>query len=196
MIKKNNLKKFNISNKLAYTLIAIFSFIFIGVGVYAYGGSVPATMGHSTGELSPPTGCTTGQVLGMVSGGWNCVTHSTNDIRFTLEERGLCYTAPPSCAITSEYCSQYVYVPSVFINGGCDQSGQTELNQMCYGSCMTYPPACDGYNSNCNSGTTVYWTASGYCSNNYYLQCTCSASQYYSKSTYTPAGTRCIYKNA
>jgi hypothetical protein len=189
MVKKNSLKKFNISNKLAYTLIAIFSFIFVGVGVYAYGTS---TNMHIMAELSPPSGCAAGQVLSMASGGWGCIAPPAIDNRFTLETRGLCYTSPASCTITSEYCSRNEYPTSVYISSGCDSWGQDEINSMCYESCAPYDVSCNGYDPTCNSGTQVYWTVTGYCSSSYYLQCTCSASQYYIKSTYTPAGTRCI----
>ncbi len=53
MVKRNKHKFnfLNISNKLAYTLIVVLTIILVALGVYAYGGSAPATMGHSAGEL-------------------------------------------------------------------------------------------------------------------------------------------------
>jgi hypothetical protein len=57
----------NISNKLAYTLIVILSLILLAIGVIAYGGTAPATVGHTTGEIAWPT-CSSGQYL-TVSGG-------------------------------------------------------------------------------------------------------------------------------
>lgn len=45
------MKKRRISNKLAYTLIAIFCILLVGVGVYAFGTTDPATFGHSGKEL-------------------------------------------------------------------------------------------------------------------------------------------------
>ncbi len=41
----------NISNKVAYTFIAITILIALGGIVYAYGGSQPEIMGHSAGEI-------------------------------------------------------------------------------------------------------------------------------------------------
>jgi hypothetical protein len=71
MVGKKRSNGFNISNKLAYTFIAIFSFVLIGVGVYAYGGSAPSTMGHSMGEIAFPA-CSTGQYLKWDGGAWVC----------------------------------------------------------------------------------------------------------------------------
>lgn len=64
-----------LSNKLHYSLITIAAILLIGVGVYAYGGTTPSTMGHSIGEIAPPSGCSAGQVLRMVPAGvgWDCV---------------------------------------------------------------------------------------------------------------------------
>lgn len=40
-----------LSNKVAYTLMAILVLTIVGVGVYAFGTSSPSTFGHSAGEL-------------------------------------------------------------------------------------------------------------------------------------------------
>lgn len=86
----------NISNKLFYSLIVLITVILVGVGVYAYGGTAPATMGHSMGELMPscngwlrgisndpnswtctsvPPSCTgTNQALHWSGSAWSCVT--------------------------------------------------------------------------------------------------------------------------
>jgi hypothetical protein len=72
-MRKRGIGGFNISNSISYLLIAILSLALIGVGVYAYGGFVPATTGHSMGELMPS--CT-----GMIKGtsgdptSWNCIS--------------------------------------------------------------------------------------------------------------------------
>jgi hypothetical protein len=95
MVGKKRTKKFNISNKLAYTLIVIALIIGLGIGVLAYGTSSPSTMGHSLGEISMPA-CSNGQVLGMVSGAWACVTPSagsTDNCRFCNQGCGGEYTA-------------------------------------------------------------------------------------------------------
>lgn len=69
---KRGKKKFNISNKLAYTLIAISLIILLGIGVYAYGGTSPAVMGHSMGELMPScSGILTGTANSANS--WACI---------------------------------------------------------------------------------------------------------------------------
>jgi hypothetical protein len=90
MVGKKRSKKFNLSNKLAYTLIAIFSIIFIGVGVYAAvaAGTTP-NPGHSIQTIGAPTNCAVGQYLrytndqgcGSQLGGsspcWQCATPAT-----------------------------------------------------------------------------------------------------------------------
>ncbi len=74
MKKKKMAKRFNISNKLAYTLIAILSIMLVAVGVYAYGNpGTPTTLGHSTGELMPScTGILTG--TSGVANSWGCIS--------------------------------------------------------------------------------------------------------------------------
>ncbi len=77
-------------HKTIYAIIGVFvSLLLIGVGVYAYGGVAPATMGHTVGEFMPS--CT-----GIVSGtantanSWTCAsanipvcTGSTQGISWT-----------------------------------------------------------------------------------------------------------------
>ena len=72
--KKNNsfLNK-KISNRLSYTIIGVFIFILLAIGVYSYGTTNPPVFGHSTGELAPPaSGCSAGQVLTWTDSGWAC----------------------------------------------------------------------------------------------------------------------------
>ncbi len=81
MANKKRLKKFNISNKLAYTLVAIFSIVLIGVGVFALG-PVP-NPGHSISQLQT---CDDGQILKMSGSAWSCVTPqgwNPTDIKLT-----------------------------------------------------------------------------------------------------------------
>jgi len=66
-----------ISNKLAYTLIAIVILVLAVVSINAYGGNTPATMGHSTNEIEPPAGCAIGELLAWGGGpGWICIDSS------------------------------------------------------------------------------------------------------------------------
>ena len=48
-MKKGN--SFGFNTKLHYTILTLMVIVFIGIGVFAYGGSTPATVGHSGGEL-------------------------------------------------------------------------------------------------------------------------------------------------
>jgi hypothetical protein len=82
--------KIVIYSKTLYAIIGVFiSLLLIGVGVYAYGGTAPATMGHSMGELMPS--CT-----GIVSGtantanSWSCISSSIPTC--TGPEQGLTWT--------------------------------------------------------------------------------------------------------
>jgi hypothetical protein len=59
------------SNKTFYLLVGILV-ILVSFGiVYAYGGSQPAVMGHSFGEIDMPD-CATGEALVKTSTGWGC----------------------------------------------------------------------------------------------------------------------------
>jgi len=65
----------NISNRVLYTLITLGIIAILGVGVYAYGTSVPATFGHSYNELQP---CSGTQILKMNgAGAWTCQADAT-----------------------------------------------------------------------------------------------------------------------
>lgn len=86
MVSKKRASKFNISNKLAYTLIVILSIVLIGVGVYAYGGSAPSTMGHSAGELAPPASCTAGQTLTWSGSAWTCLLLNPTSASWTTTQ--------------------------------------------------------------------------------------------------------------
>jgi hypothetical protein len=56
MKKKKVMKRFNISNKLAFTLMVVLSIVLLGIGVYAWGGTNPPVIGHSAGELDLSAG--------------------------------------------------------------------------------------------------------------------------------------------
>lgn len=74
MARKKRAIVFNISNKLAYTLIVILSIVLIGVGVYALTPGVAPNPGHTIDYIAPPAGCISGQVLTWTSSGWSCQT--------------------------------------------------------------------------------------------------------------------------
>jgi len=77
-VNKKRLKKFNISNKLAYTLIALSCIILFGIGVYAYCGTTNSSnFGHTIGEVAPPENCLAGQTLIWTGTAWNCETPVT-----------------------------------------------------------------------------------------------------------------------
>jgi len=73
----------NISNRVLYTLITLGIIAILGVGVYAYGTSVPATFGHSYNELQP---CSGTQILKMNgAGAWTCQADATGSIPDPLQ---------------------------------------------------------------------------------------------------------------
>jgi hypothetical protein len=193
MVSKKGLKKFNISNKLAYTLIVILSIVLIGVGVYALSPGITPNPGHIIGEVALPS-CSNGQVLGMVSGSWDCITSPTTDSRFAITNNRLCFDAPSGCSDAQVYCWENKYPQPIYYGSDCSSLEKTYLDEMCYGVCTESGPACDGTDdtSNCAGGTQVYWTASGYCASQYYIECSCHAEGYYTEEAYIPAGNRCI----
>ena len=82
-MKKRLSKKFSFSNRLSYTIIAIIALALISVGVYAYGGTTPSVMGHSIGEVAPPSSCSSGQVLSWTGSAWSCTTVSSSSSPIT-----------------------------------------------------------------------------------------------------------------
>lgn len=74
MSKKKRSKKFNISNRLAYTLIIILSIVLLGMGVYAYNMPPPTNVGHTINEIAQPSGCLANQVLTWTGSAWTCTT--------------------------------------------------------------------------------------------------------------------------
>jgi hypothetical protein len=145
-IKKNILEKFNISNNVAYLLIAILSFALIGVGVYAYGGVAPLTVGHSMGELMPPC---TGVVVG-ISGdpaSWSCVStppscNGANKILHWDGSSWICYDFNPGYE-----CNWIGWTPA------CPCKQQDDM----FSTCGTDPEGYEVYPVN----TTQYLCSSG-----------------------------------
>lgn len=201
MVKKKGLKKFDISNKLAYTLMVVLSIALLGISVVAYNMPPPTNVGHTLNELAT-TGCTNGQVIKLASGVWACGVDDETDSRFTIgtsgDERGkLCYNNPySSCTTETLYCAESV---ADYVSLGttlCTSMTQSNLNAVCQGYCYMQNDgkACDGSVSGC-SGTAVYWTSiNGVCLSGslYSVWCMCSGSGDYTQATSIPAGTRCI----
>ena len=73
---KRRLKRFNISNKLAYTLIIVALIVGLGIGVYALSPGVAPNPGHTIDVVAPPSGCSAGQVLTWSGNSWSCTTTS------------------------------------------------------------------------------------------------------------------------
>jgi hypothetical protein len=82
--------KIILSLKTVYTIVAVFvSFLLIGIGVYAYSGTAPTTVGHGMGELMPSC---SGMLVGAsgVANSWTCVSASIPTC--TGAEQGLTWT--------------------------------------------------------------------------------------------------------
>lgn len=187
MVKKKGLKKFNISNRLAYTLIVILSLALFGIGVYAFG--VVPNPGHPVSQLQ--TCDNNGQTLVMSGGVWTCATPSSTDTRFTISASGLCYNTPTACVLNPRGCYLDMYHSIPLSN--CNSAPQATKNTMCSGFCNNRV-ACEGsIASQCNGGTNVkYSYVSSSCSTSDILECYCTASGSYSEEQYIPAGQRCI----
>ncbi len=84
---------FNLSNRLSYTLIAIFVLAIVGVGVYASTYANANGVGHDFTELKP---CSNGETLKMVSGVWGCAAGGSSypDITDVNGKVGIGTTSP------------------------------------------------------------------------------------------------------
>lgn len=60
-----------ISVKALCIIGVLFAILLVAGGIYAFGGTVPSTMGHSIGELQPPTSCV-GYLRYSAAVGWSC----------------------------------------------------------------------------------------------------------------------------
>ncbi len=151
MKKKKGLKRFNlfnISNKFGYTLIVILTIVLLGIGVYAYGGTSPSTVGHTTGEImpsctglirgtsgsanswscipSPPT-CSSGQALTYDGSAWACITPTST--------QGTAIYKCPADSTSTNYCA----------NVQLTRNGVGP----CIGQLATQPSGCFKVDANC-----------------------------------------------
>lgn len=67
------MKKSSISKRTVYSLILVVAVIILFAGAYAFNsGGPPINFGHTTGEISPPAGCTAGYALKWDGGKFIC----------------------------------------------------------------------------------------------------------------------------
>jgi hypothetical protein len=67
----------HLSNRLAYTLIAVGILAIIGVGVYALAPGVIPNPGHNISQMSVPSPCVSGQFLSYNGQDWVCMNIPT-----------------------------------------------------------------------------------------------------------------------
>jgi len=136
-MNKRRVIKINLSNKLFYSLIAVFAVLILGIGVYAYGTSNPSVMGHSMNEVQPPTQCN-GYLKYDSSNGWTCedvsVSDYTPDITCDDNDEGLQWTGSSwSCGTYSTDVGDCVQVPCSWSGwqGSCP-GGYSEVSHLKY----------------------------------------------------------------
>jgi hypothetical protein len=66
----------HLSNRLSYTLIAIFILAVVGIGVYALTPGIVPNPGHDISTVSPPSPCAASQYLQFNGDKWKCATPS------------------------------------------------------------------------------------------------------------------------
>jgi hypothetical protein len=123
--KKNN---FHLSNRLSYTLIAIFILVAIGFGVYALSPGVIPNPGHNISQMSVPSPCVAGQVLTYDGSNWVCST-------------------PPSL---TKNMTVPIYLIIPYCVGAGTLATSTICNSVAAGSCQYGSPP------NYQTGTTYY----------------------------------------
>jgi hypothetical protein len=126
MVSRKRLKRFNISNKLAYTLIVIALIVGLGIGVLALSPGVAPNPGHTIDVVAPPSDCSAGQVLTWSGSSWSCTTPSagsTDNCRFCNQGCGGQYTAERGFWVVgtgsvSVYAGRYDSTCTNWIEGG------------------------------------------------------------------------------
>ena len=81
-------KRFNISNRLLYTLITIGILAIIGVGVYA----VAPNPGHSISQIDAPSGCSANQVLQWTGSSWTCANGGNGSSQWVTSGNNIYYS--------------------------------------------------------------------------------------------------------
>ncbi len=200
MVKKKRENKFNISNRLAYTLMIILSIALLGIGVYANTAGVKPNPGHFLSELSPDKVCSTGQAAIWNGTHFACAT--IVDSRFTVAPDGLlCFDAPAHCSLEIKHCSAKTGSFDVDVKPSvCSDWDEEYLKDFCRSRCADIygSIACNGHISLCGSGsggTAVAWSLDGttaFCKHPSSVRCNCGSNELYSQEVYHSAGQRCI----
>jgi len=120
----------NIKKKDLFIIIAAFVFL-VGTGIIiAYGGTTPAAVGHSLGEIDASS-CTDGQVMIKVGGVWGCGRmKSTSFVTVGTGHDG--QTGTQACQSIGKECvavisqNHYIYDPSFY----CKTSAEALYNCM------------------------------------------------------------------
>jgi len=192
MKKKKRGRNFNISNRLAYTLIA-FAFI-IGLTAVIY--AVVPNPGHSLSQLEMPSCTSSGQALTWNGAAWICGTPSGTDSRFTVNSSGLCYNSPAMCGpLISTSCYWFFQIYQ-----HCNE--YNSYNTLCLDWCDSHRQSsdCNGdISSACSGGTTTTHATSAYGSCDVMYQdgtgdtilCACYGSNYELENL-IPEGIRCL----
>jgi hypothetical protein len=138
-MKKRGKNNFHFSNRLSYTLIAIFLLAAIGVGVYALAPGVIPNPGHSYAEIST---CGPNQILKMNSAGtdWTCAGGGAGGGTAIFKDSSgkLTTDGGYNCNPTNVYydCS-----------GGCTQSSLLASCPVTGATYQQYVAACAGFGS-------------------------------------------------
>jgi hypothetical protein len=169
MVVKKRLKKFSISNKLAYTLMVILSLALLGIGVYAYGGNNPPVMGHTAGEINLDWG----PVIGCEGASNACSFYDTDPME-CLDQNGCSNVCMGSytllCSSLDSYtcnsrsggaCSYDGYTCtgswSEAVNCGdfhiSDCASTSERSAYCYTGCSGISESCGYFNNDQNECT-------------------------------------------
>lgn len=198
MVKKKRNNKFQISNKLAYTLIALTFIIGLGVGVIALTPGVAPNPGHTLASVSPASPCSTGQAIVWDGTNLVCSTPTAQDARFTIDSRGLCYNAPATCGSPiPTACTLPIRETTFTTIDDCLLTDEYDLIMDCTDTCLDLGVACNGdISTTCSGGTTAGYTMDsvkcGPGSGTNTAYCYCSPVSVYLKEDYTPPGQRCI----
>ncbi len=175
MGKKKRSKKFNISNRLAYTLIIVLSIVLLGIGVYAYGTNNPSVMGHTAGELDldwgtayscagTPNPCSSITLQSTcnnnVGCSWGCTGGSFN-IYCSMANTAVDCNNIGGCSWSGSSCYGSGYDPyncEDLTQSGCGFIGGVSTG--CYIGCSGTPRACSTFStqSSCNLQSGCSWT--------------------------------------
>jgi hypothetical protein len=159
MKKKKELGiKINLTNRWLYTFIVIGILAIIGVGVYAYGTSAPATFGHSIGEINWQSGiisklnvtnlcigtdCKTGwpSAAGVCPTGMTAYYNYSNDGEDVYGTGTYTGSNAPTDTCNGDRYAGYTCVPS--FSGTCsDTVGLNPSTGSCANNCNTRIVTC------------------------------------------------------